>query len=203
MANIGIMGGTFDPIHIGHLRIAEDAREQFGLSQVFFMPCGNPYMKNDHAISAIRHRMEMTRLAIASHPQFFLSEEEASREGRTYTYETLERLQAAHPNTTYYFILGADSLFSMENWRYPERIFASCIIVAAARNGTDLARIEQKKEYLQLKYHADIRILESCRLDISSSQIRTLCAQGQSIRYYVPEEVERYIKEQGLYIADS
>ncbi len=117
---VGIMGGTFDPIHIGHLILGETAYEQFDLDQVFFMPAGNPPHKRNRLHRATdEQRSEMVRRAIASNPHFSLSLEEMNEDGFTYTYRTLERLKAEHPDTDYFFILGADSLFDFDKWREP------------------------------------------------------------------------------------
>lgn len=125
LKKIGIMGGTFNPIHIGHLIIAEKAREQFGLDHVLFMPSGMPYMKDCREVLPGKTRTKMTELAIQSNLFFAISTIEVEREGRTYTYETLEYLRTQNPDTEYYFILGADSLWKIEEWKHPERIFAA------------------------------------------------------------------------------
>ena len=134
MKRTGIMGGTFNPIHMGHLIIAEKAREQFNLDEVLFLPSGVPYMKDCREVLPGKIRMEMTALAIQGNPFFAVSAMEVEREGRTYTYETLEKLREQNPDTEYYFILGADSLWKIETWRKPERIFAACHILAAVRD---------------------------------------------------------------------
>ena len=127
---IGIMGGTFDPIHIGHLILGETAYEQFQLDEVLFMPSGNPPHKRNRAHRATDdQRCEMVKRAIASNPHFSLSLEEMNEDGFTYTYRTLERLNKKHPNTEYYFILGADSLFDFDEWKEPARICHVCQIV--------------------------------------------------------------------------
>ncbi|MFR6272961.1 MAG: nicotinate-nucleotide adenylyltransferase [Blautia sp.] len=134
---VGIMGGTFDPIHIGHLILGETAYEQFDLDQVLFMPAGNPPHKRNRLHRATdEQRSEMVRRAIASNPHFSLSLEEMNEDGFTYTYRTLERLRAEHPDTDYFFILGADSLFDFDKWREPGRICRACTVVAATRNHT-------------------------------------------------------------------
>lgn len=195
----GIMGGTFNPIHMGHLIIAEKAREQFGLDEVLFLPSGVPYMKDSKEVLPGKIRMEMTGLAIQGNPFFTISGMEVGREGRTYTYETLEALQEQNPDTEYYFILGADSLWMIENWKNPERIFAACHILAAGRDEKAVEDMEKQALYLKEKFGADIFLLQTGKIEISSSMIRGLCREGKSIRYLVPEAVYNYIMENGLY----
>ena len=133
MKRTGIMGGTFNPIHNGHLTIAQRAKEQFSLDKVLFMPSGVPYMKNLREVLPASVRCEMTSLAIRNIPYFELSDMEAVTEENTYTCHTLQKLKSLHPDTDYYFILGADSLYAIEEWRHPELIFRACTILAAGR----------------------------------------------------------------------
>lgn len=136
MERIGIMGGTFNPVHNGHLAIAEAAKEQFALGKVLFMPSGVPYMKNQREVLPIQTRCEMTALAIRDIPGFELSRLEASdaAQGKnTYTCNTLQRLRCDAPEAAYYFIMGADSLYAMEGWKNPALIFQNCTVVAAVR----------------------------------------------------------------------
>lgn len=199
LKKIGIMGGTFNPIHIGHLIIAEKAREQFGLDHVLFMPSGMPYMKDCREVLPGKTRTKMTELAIQSNLFFTISTIEVEREGRTYTYETLEYLRTQNPDTEYYFILGADSLWKIEEWKHPERIFAACHILAAIREDKSMEEMQNQACYLQEKYHADIALLQTGPMEISSSMIRNLCREGKSIRYLVPEAVYDYITQNKLY----
>lgn len=199
MKKIGIMGGTFNPIHNGHLMLAREAFGQCGLDQVLFMPCGVPYMKAGRKVESGRTRAEMTALAIRDMPEFALSTVELEQRGNTYTYQTLEQLRRAHPDARYYFILGADSLFHMTDWKYPERIFASCRILAAVRDDKTAEEMEAQIRLLEKEYHAGIRLLRTDRVDISSSQIRQKVAAGESIAREVPEPVRIYIESKGLY----
>lgn len=142
MRRIGIMGGTFNPIHNGHLAIAEKAREQFALEKVLFMPSGVPYMKAQREVLPIQIRCEMTALAIKDTPGFKLSEIEASDAAQaknTYTCDTLRKLRRADPKAAYYFILGADSLYAMESWKNPELIFRNCTVLAAVRRAAHMS----------------------------------------------------------------
>lgn len=216
MEKIGIMGGTFNPIHNGHLAIARQAKEQFALNQVLFMPSGVSYMKNQQEIQPVSTRCEMTALAIRNIPYFELSDLEAVEQGNTYTFRTLEKLKSLHPDTEYYFILGADSLFAIEEWRNPKQIFRNCTILAAARGEaaesdaalelsasrnerTDNGVLQAQAQYLREKYLASVEILENAVITISSTQIRDRLRRRISIRGLVPEAVEAYIIKNHLY----
>ena len=199
LKKIGIMGGTFNPIHMGHLIIAEKAREQFKLDEVLFLPSGMPYMKNCDEVLPGKIRVEMTGLAIRGNPFFTISAMEVEREGRTYTYETLEALREQSPDTEYYFILGADSLWKIETWKNPERIFDACHILAAVRDDRSLEDMEKQSAYLKEKFRADIFLLQTGSIEISSSMIRSLCREEKSIRYLVPDAVYDYIRKNRLY----
>lgn len=202
MRKVGIMGGTFDPVHIGHLIIAEKAREQFHLEEVLFMPSGTPYMKNVNEVLPGSIRTEMTKLAIEENPFFSISTIEVDKEGSTYTYETLEILHDKNPNTEYYFILGADSLFAMEHWKHPEKIFANCHVLAAFRDDKSAEEMEMQAAYLRAKFNADISLIKTGQMEVSSSMIRDLIKDGHSIRYLVPDAVYDYIIKNKLYKPD-
>lgn len=199
MRKVGIMGGTFNPIHNGHLTLAQEAFKQFSLDEVLFMPCGNAYMKADQDIESGQTRAEMTALAIRENPYFTLSTLEIEQPGNTYTYQTLERLKKENLDTEYYFIMGADSLFHITKWASPERIFCNCCILAAVRDDKTIADMEERIRFLKKEYDADIRLLQTSLMDISSSDIRRKTAAGQSIEGDVPEAVRIYIEKRGLY----
>lgn len=196
---IGIMGGTFDPIHIGHLILGESAYMQFGLDKVLFMPSGNPPHKQKRDGAANEQRVEMVRRAIQDNSHFELSLEEMHPDGYTYTKETLSRLTKEHPDTDYYFIMGADSLLEFDTWKCPEEIAKLCIIVAAVRDGLNTEEMDHAIGHVRERYGADVRKLTSPNLDISSHMIRKWVREGQSIRYYVPEAVRNYIYGNGVY----
>ncbi|HCI74028.1 MAG TPA: nicotinate-nicotinamide nucleotide adenylyltransferase [Lachnospiraceae bacterium] len=196
---VGIMGGTFDPIHIGHLILGESAWQQFSLEKVLFMPSGNPPHKKGREGATNEQRVEMVRLAIASNPHFVLSLEEMHEKGYVYTKETLRRLRAQHPDTDYYFILGADSLLTFDKWNGPQEICDQCILAAAVRDSMDPESFDQAILHLKDRFHADIRKLASPNLDISSHNIRSWIQEGRSIRYYVPDPVLEYILDKGIY----
>lgn len=199
MRKVGIMGGTFNPIHIGHLIIAEKAREQFHLDEVLFMPSGTPYMKDMQEVLPGHIRAEMTKLAVEENPFFSVSTIEIEKEGSTYTYETLETLHEKNPNAEYFFILGADSLWSIENWKNPERIFAGCHILAALRDGRAKEEMEAQAAHLRTDCQAAVSLIETSHIEISSSMIRDLIRNGHSIRYLVPDAVYDYIIKNKLY----
>ncbi|MCI8373531.1 MAG: nicotinate-nucleotide adenylyltransferase [Lachnospiraceae bacterium] len=196
---IGIMGGTFDPIHIGHLILAEQAKEQYSLDKIWVMPNGNPRYKSDRIITDSTHRAEMVRRSIANNPDMELSLLEINRKGYTYTYETLEELKAAQPENEYYFIIGADSLFALDTWKHPEIIGQDCILLAANRNQAPEEKIRQKICFLQEQYQMRICLLSCPTIGISSEMIRRKAAQGSSIRYYVTDQVYAYIEKYSLY----
>ena len=186
---IGIMGGTFNPIHQGHLLLAEAAREECGLDEILFMPSGHPYMKNESEIADNKTRIDMTALAIEDNAAFALSTIETEREGATYTCETLAVLNERHPEIKFYFIMGADSLFTIETWKNPQEIFDGC----------ELIEIRQKAADLEEKYHAKIHLISERIIDISSSEIRSRIQENKSVRYMVPEKVFSYINKHKLY----
>lgn len=196
---IGIMGGTFNPIHIGHLLLAQWAMEEAALDGVIFVPTGCSYMKERTEILSGEERLAMTRLAIEGQERFLCSDLEVNRQGRTYTCETLEELHAVYPRAQLYFIVGADCLFSVENWYHPEKIFSHCVLLAASRNGIPMDRLEKKRRELVAAYDADILLTVFPNIEISSTDIRERCRQGRSIRYLVPECVREYIEKRQHY----
>lgn len=199
MKKTGIMGGTFNPIHFGHLAIARKAQEQFALDEVLFIPSGIPYMKDLEEVLPPETRCEMTRLAIEDTPSFALSLIEVNKDKNTYTCETLKDLRASAPAADYYFILGADSLWAMEDWKNPEEIFQNCHVLAAVRDDKSLTDMKNQITYLQEKFDADISILEIDPMDISSSMIRERVRNKMSIHGLVPKKLEMYIDSHHLY----
>lgn len=197
---IGIMGGTFDPIHYGHLILAQTALEVFALDQVWFMPSKTPPHKWDGEVTSASHRLAMTRLAVEDNPGFSISSMEMEREGITYTFETLEILKKVHPNVKFYFIMGADSLYNFDKWREPGRICSLCTILAANRSQHVDSALQSQLESIRNKYHGDIHLLEIPSIEISSSRIREKKRMGESIRYYTPEAVADYIDHHQLYL---
>lgn len=197
---IGIMGGTFDPIHIGHLLLGEFAYENFQLDEIWFLPNGNPPHKTtDESGVSLDDRIEMVRLATDDIPYFRLNLYEATSGKHSYTYSTMRALRAAYPEHSFFFILGADSLFSIEQWKNFQEIFPSCTILAAMRDDKDAESMKVQIQYLHEKYGADIRLLQAPLVEISSTTIRERAARGLSIRYMVPEIVSEYIHSRSLY----
>lgn len=196
---IGIMGGTFDPIHNGHLEIARLAYEVHHLDEVIFIPSGVSYLKSN--ITDAKHRLKMTELSVSGVSYFSTSTIEIDRKGNTYTFETLDELKEIHPEWDLYFILGADSLLYIENWYQPERIFAQCTIICAVRDDADITVIQNKGKELE-KLGAKILYLDLKPILISSTLIRKLVKEHKSIEAYVPKQVETYILQEHLYEAD-
>lgn len=196
---IGIMGGTFDPIHIGHLLIAENALESYHLNEVLFIPTGVSYMKSEKQVSDVRDRVRMVELAISDNPNFSLSTIEADEAENTYTYRTLEKLKELNSGAEYFFIMGADSLFAMESWKYPEKIFSDCTVLAAVRDEKNAMDVRDKITELEHNYKAKILLLPARSIEISSTDIRRRLMRKESVRYMVQDTVITYIKEQKLY----
>ncbi|MFW6677779.1 nicotinate-nucleotide adenylyltransferase [Lacrimispora sp. AGF001] len=200
MGNIGIMGGTFDPIHNGHLMLGEQAYKEYQLDEVWFMPSGHPPHKKNQNITDPDIRLTMTQLAIEGKTGLVSSDFEVRRNGSTYTAQTLRLLRKVYPQHQYFFIIGADSLYEIENWYEPDQVLSQAVILAARREYED-ARLsmEQQIAYLSTRYKADIRILHCKEMDISSAMLRERIAGGLSVSEYVPSKVLTYIKDQGLY----
>lgn len=196
---VGIMGGTFDPIHIGHLMLAEQAYDKFGLDKVLIMPTGNPPHKDNSVSATTKHRVQMARLAIENNKHFELSLIEVERSGYTYTYETLEELTKKNPDVEYYFIIGADSLLDFDKWKEPQRICQNATLLVATRYNLSSEELENQIDEVAHKYNAKIYSLETPNIDISSKLLRTLVNTGKSIKYYVTTDVERYIYKNKLY----
>lgn len=200
MGKIGIMGGTFDPIHNGHLMLGEQAYNEYELDEVWYMPSGHPPHKKNHRVTEPAMRLEMTELAMEDHKGFFCSDFEIKRNGNTYTAQTLKLLRESYPEHTFYFIIGADSLYEIESWYEPDQVFAQAVILAARRDYEEADRtMDHQTGYLTNKYSADIRILHCEKMDISSAELRQMIAEGESIAPFVPREVMLYISSHGLY----
>lgn len=185
------MGGTFDPVHHGHLVAAEEARSALELKRVLFIPAGRPWQKEREDVTAGHHRLAMTRLATDDNPFFEVSTIELDREGRTYTIDTLRAVRDRHPDDELFFITGADAISQILTWKDPDEILALACFVAVTRPGHDLGDLRRRAER--------IVILEIPALAISSTDIRERVASGRPIRYLVPDQVRRYIDEQSLY----
>jgi len=196
---IGVLGGTFDPIHIGHLKVAEEVTARLNLSEIIFMPAGQPWLKGDNLISLAEHRVEMVRLAIAGKPYFKLSTIEIDRAGPTYTVDTMDELRRQlGSGHELFFILGWDNLIQLPQWQEPSRLVKLCRLVAVPRVGYPDIDLSSLDAVIPGLYQRVI-LLDSPRVDINASIIRQRVGQGLSIHHLVPEPVERYIKQHRLY----
>jgi nicotinate-nucleotide adenylyltransferase len=195
---IGLMGGTFDPIHHGHLVAAEEARWHFDLEKLLFLPTGQPWQK-PVGVSPAEDRYQMTVIATASNPAFAVSRVEIEHPGPTYTVDTLRRLRAElGESTRLYFITGADAVLHILTWKDRDEVLALAEFIAATRPGHDLARLEELMPGLSERLHP----MEIPMLAISSTEIRARVARGAPIQYLVPDGVVRYVAERGLYRSD-
>jgi len=197
---IGIMGGTFNPIHNGHLIIAEQAKEEFQLDLVLFIPAGIPPHKQNEAILTKEHRCAMIEVAIKNNPHFQLDTREVESEAVSYTYLTLKALKQQYNDAQLYFIMGEDSIYAISSWKYPKEIFSMAITLVAVRNHLcETQPIEEQILLIKQQYNGTIAIIHSPVVLISSSLIRDRIALGYSIRYLVPDSVVGYIKKYELY----
>ena len=193
---LGVMGGTFDPIHYGHLVTAEEALWQFDLNEVVFVPTGQPWMKADREVTQVEHRYLMTVIATASNPRFSVSRIEVDRAGPTYAVDTLQELRRmAEDNIELYFITGADAMLEILQWKDPEEVLSLAHVIAATRPGYDLPRFEEKAP----AGHPRVSVMQIPALSISSTDIRRRVREGEPIRYLLPEGVHTYIRRTGLY----
>jgi nicotinate-nucleotide adenylyltransferase len=205
MMRIGLYGGSFDPVHQGHLIVAECCREQARLDKVLFLPAAIPPHKQDRPLTEAAHRVEMLRLATGGHPAFAISTDEIDRGGVSYTVDTLARLEAAHPADELFLILGPDALADLPTWREPATILGRVEIIAVTREGVDDVRAIVAAPQLAalLGPEKTRRVVENrvtCpAIGIRASDLRRAVAAGQSIRYRTPRAVEQYINAHGLY----
>lgn len=196
---IGIMGGTFNPIHNGHVALAQAAYDYCDLDEVWFMPSGVSYLKEQDNVVSGAHRLEMTRLAIEGCPYFGCSDMEVYRKGNTYTADTLRLLHEKYPEDEFYFIMGADSLFGLPGWREPEAIAGLCTLVAVVRDDVDAQELQAQQLLLERALDARIILVPFCKVDISSSVIREKLQNGESVDGMVPIKVLEYIRHHDLY----
>jgi nicotinate-nucleotide adenylyltransferase len=196
---IGVLGGTFDPVHNGHLAIAEEAKQRLELADVVFVPAGQSWMKADTPISSAHHRLEMVRLAVAGKQYFTVSTVDIDHSGASYTVDTITRLcREFGGRVDFYFIMGWDSLPELPRWKEPERLIEMCYLVALPRPSyprPDLATLEKKLPGLSSR----VILLDKPEIDISATGIRKKVAKGQTINQLVPAAVAQYIIENKLY----
>jgi nicotinate-nucleotide adenylyltransferase len=197
--NIGVLGGTFDPVHTGHVLVAEEAKARLKLAEVLFVPAGLPWLRGDSPVAAAEHRVHMVRLAIDDKPYFKLSTIEVERSGPSYAVDTIAELKGQlGAGDELFFILGWGSLAELPEWREPSRLITMCRLVTVPRVGfpaPDLDSLEASIPGLADR----VILLDEPRVDISASEIRGRVSRGLPIDHLVPEPVERYIREQGLY----
>ena len=196
---IGVFGGTFDPIHMGHIIVAEDARAALELDKILFIPAGQPWFKSYRQITEASHRHAMVCLAVEDNPLFDVSDIEIRRSGPSYTVDTLAELGKRYADAEFVVILGIDALREIDRWRQPRMLFEMASVVGMARPGTTLDPSVLNAAIPGAS--SRMRLLDSALIDISGTDIRRRVVAGRSIRYRVPASVERYIYENGLYQA--
>lgn len=198
---IGIMGGTFNPIHNGHLALAKAAYQQYHLDKIWFMPSGLPAHKSNSELLPAKQRLHMVQLAIDGFSGFEVSSFEIDREGFTYTADTIVALKEKYPEVEFYFIIGGDSLMKFHHWVRPEVISAHASLLAAGRNGYSKEEIIEQAKLLNIKFGTKVVLLDMPELVIASSEIRGLCTgqQYDAVKELVPKAVLQYIMEHELW----
>jgi len=200
-SKIGILGGTFNPVHLGHLILAQNAIERYELSRILFVPCANPPHKDNSSLLSATHRIAMLQAATEDDPRFEISDVETARKGPSYTVDTISELKAAYPDASFYFIIGSDTLTELHLWKDIYRLLTMCTFITFSRYGFDVRTITPESLHLDAPWPE--RLLKEAAtlhmIDISSSEIRHRVAEGMSIRYLVPQAVGMYITEHHLY----
>jgi nicotinate-nucleotide adenylyltransferase len=191
---LGILGGTFDPIHSGHLILAEQLKEELKLQKVIFIPSANPPHKENHPVSSAKDRLQMVKLAIRDNPDFLISDIELKREGKSYTIDTLTQFVKLYKDSELFFLLGSDTIDELPTWKEPDKIFQKVKMVIALRPGFD--RINPENRFVKKSLLIPIN-----GLNISSTQIRERVRAGKSIKYLVPPGVEKFIRSKNLYMS--
>jgi nicotinate-nucleotide adenylyltransferase len=201
--NIGVLGGTFDPIHRAHIMVATEARESLNLAEVLFVPAAQTPLKEDVAISSVEHRVQMILLAIAGYPYLKLSTIEIDRPGTSYTVDTIaEIISKLEVGDELFFIMGCDSLVQLPKWKEPSRIIQMCRLVAVPRPGCSFDEVSNLERVIP-GLSRRLVLLDKPEIDISATEIRERVAKGLSISHLVPEPVEEYIKRHRLYLPES
>lgn len=200
---IGILGGSFDPIHNGHLAIAKSAYHAFSLDEIWLIPAGHSPNKVEESMTAAELRLKMTSLAAKPYAHFKVSDVEVRSSETSYTYRTLEKLKHLHPDTAFSFIMGADSLDYFDKWVHPERICQNANLLVAVRDDFTKADLEKKIAQIQSQFLAEIHILPIEKKEISSHEIREKIAAGEDVSAHLPQAVYDFIRKEGLYGSDS
>lgn len=197
---IGILGGSFNPVHIAHIDIALQAREQFSLQKVLLIPLGLPPHKTDETLAPAQDRLDMLHIAIQDKPCLEVNTIETKRQGYTYTIDTLTELQCQYSSETeFHYIIGADTLFELESWKRHEEVFKLCEFICFYRPGYDLQKIMEQLKHLRERYGKLVQLARYEGIDVSSTQVREMAGQGLEISALVPEGVDKYINRKGLY----
>ena len=199
MKRYGMMGGTFNPIHLAHLYIAYEAKEVLSLDKVIFMPAGNPPHKKYSPIIDSKYRFDMVQRAIEKYEGFIISDYEINKEGYSYTFETLEYLKEKEKDAEIFFISGGDSLMALEKWKNPELVLKNCTFVVFNRGEYTKEKLEIQKLKIEEKYDSKIILLDVADIDISSSMIRERIEKGKRVDFFLSKEVMDYIEDNQLY----
>ncbi|MCR5083271.1 MAG: nicotinate-nucleotide adenylyltransferase [Parasporobacterium sp.] len=215
MKKIGILGGTFDPIHNAHIIFSEAAYDQLNLDEMLIMPSPNPPHKDKNKITDLNDRVAMIKLALEEHPKLIFSDFELKREGKVYTYETLKLFKEQHPDCELYFLVGEDSLYNIDNWYRPEEIFANCKIVTSIRdlkeydsnnkNAAEYVKERESKSFEEeianhkKRFNAEIIVLKLGNIDISATKVRERAKAGEDICDLLPKKVAEYIINNKIY----
>ena len=198
MLRIGVFGGTFDPVHLGHLVAAEEASELLALDEMLFVPAGQPWFKAGEPVTDATHRLNMVRLAVESNPRFRACGVEVARPGPSYTVDTLEHLhEKARPGTEIFLVLGLDALAEMHRWRCPARVFELSTVVGVARPGAEFDPAALSDIFPSAAER--VIMLDVPLVDVGATELRRRASAGRSLRYLVPDGVEQYVREHGLY----
>lgn len=199
MKKYGILGGSFNPVHFGHLILAEQVKNNFELDKIIFIPTTDNPLKSKFCEVDKFDRFNMTSLAVEDNECFEVSDIEIKNTGYSYTVDTIEKLQSIDSSVKYYFICGADIIFHLERWKEIEKLFECVTFIAAYRTGYDTVKLQDEVALLKEKYNADIIIFKTPLIDISSTQIRKRLKENKSVKYLIPEKVYDYIAQKRLY----
>jgi nicotinate-nucleotide adenylyltransferase len=203
MRRVGVFGGTFDPVHVGHLVLAEQCREQGRLDEVWFVPSARPPHKRDRPLTPFGQRAEMLALAIAGNPAFRVDPSEKDRPGPSFTVDTLADFRQRHPDCAFFLLIGSDTLKDLPTWKEPARVVEQATLLVVARPGHPVLSAEQLRAALDLPEEMPVRLrhVEAPLIDVASRELRERAAGGRSLRYLVPRAVECYIADKHLYAA--